>query len=266
MDEKTTNHSHREGERPVQHHPRRRKKKRMTVLGVLLYLVFVIGVSALLAGVGWVCANDVLALNKASHTTVITLNDSIFTEKEVEREDGTVATVNAADIGYVADLLKEEGLIEYVPNKGCFAKGFTKRDIEDVYAVRKVLEELTVEWAVKRITDEEVAKMAEKCEEMQGYVDQADSARVLASNKEFHEIIYHATGSRFMSQVLRSYKEYIEQTTRPIFYEPKFLQQIVDEHRAIVDAFEKRDTEEAVAAMSQHMTNSMGRAEYVYKV
>ena len=113
MDEKTTNHSHREGERPVQHRPRRRKKKRMTVLGVLLYLVFVIGVSALLAGVGWVCANDVLALNKASHTTVITLADSIFAEKEVEREDGTVATVNAADIGYVADLLKEEGLIEY---------------------------------------------------------------------------------------------------------------------------------------------------------
>lgn len=162
--------------------------------------------------------------------------------------------------------LEEEGLIEYVPNKGCFAKGFTKRDIEDVYAVRKVLEELTVEWAVKRITDEDVQAMADKCEEMQGYVDQADSARVLASNKEFHEIIYRATGSRFMSQVLRSYKEYIEQTTRPIFYEPKFLQQIVDEHRAIVDAFEKRDTESSVAAMSRHMTNSMGRAEYVYKV
>ena len=162
--------------------------------------------------------------------------------------------------------LEEEGLIEYIPNKGCFAKGFTRRDIEDVYAVRKVLEELTVEWAVSRITDEEVAKMAEKCEEMQGYVDNADSARVLACNKEFHEVIYRATGSRFMSQVLRSYKEYIEQTTRPIFYEPKFLQQIVDEHRAIVDAFEKRDTKSAVAAMSRHMTNSMGRAEYVYKV
>lgn len=162
--------------------------------------------------------------------------------------------------------LEEEGLIEYVPNKGCFAKGFTKRDIEDVYAVRKVLEELTVEWAVKRITDEEINMMAAKCTEMQGYVDQADSARVLASNKEFHEIIYHATGSRFMSQVLRSYKEYIEQTTRPIFYEPKFLQQIVDEHRAILKAFEKRDTEAAIEAMSVHMTNSMGRAEYVYRV
>ncbi len=162
--------------------------------------------------------------------------------------------------------LEQEGLIEYVPNRGCFAKGFTRRDIEDIYAIRKALEELTAEWAEARITDSEIAELEEKCAEMQAYVDSCDSANVLAVNKEFHEIIYKATGSRFMSQVLRSYKEYIEQTTKPIFYEPKFLQQIVDEHRAIVAAFREHDRDEAVAAMSAHMTNSMGRAEYVYKV
>lgn len=187
-------------------------------------------------------------------------------EKIKETHVAEELSVSRTPIRKAFKQLEEEGLIEYVPNKGCFAKGFTRQDIEDVYAVRKVLEELTVEWAVKRITDDDVRAMAEKCEEMQGYVDQADSARVLATNKDFHEIIYHATGSRFMSQVLRSYKEYIEQTTRPIFYEPKFLQQIVDEHRAIVAAFEKRDKEAAVATMSEHMTNSMGRAEYVYRV
>ena len=90
---------------------------------------------------------------------------------------------------------------------------------------------------------------------MQAYVDSCDSANVLSANKEFHEIIYKATGSRLMSQ-----------TTKPIFYEPKFLQQIVDEHRAIVTAFQEHDRDKAVAAMSAHMVNSMGRAEYVYKV
>lgn len=162
--------------------------------------------------------------------------------------------------------LEEEGLIEYVPNRGCFAKGFTRRDIEDIYAIRKALEELTTEWAVDRITDEAVAELDSKCDKMQVYVDKGDSAHVLSVNKEFHEIIYEATGSRFMSQVLRSYKEYIEQTTKPIFYEPKFLQQIVDEHRAIVAGFKDRNKEEAVKAMSTHMSNSMGRAEYVYRV
>lgn len=187
-------------------------------------------------------------------------------EKIKETHVAEELSVSRTPIRKAFKQLEAEGLIEYVPNKGCYAKGFTRRDIEDIYAIRKALEELTTEWAVSRITDEEVAKLNAKCDKMQGYVDKGDSAHVLSVNKEFHEIIYEATGSRFMSQVLRSYKEYIEQTTRPIFYEKKFLQAIVDEHRAIVKGFEARDTEQAVAAMSAHMTNSMGRAEYVYRV
>lgn len=187
-------------------------------------------------------------------------------EKIKETHVAEELSVSRTPIRKAFKQLEAEGLIEYVPNKGCYAKGFTRRDIEDIYAIRKALEELTTEWAVSRITDEEVAKLNAKCDKMQGYVDKGDSAHVLSVNKEFHEIIYQATGSRFMSQVLRSYKEYIEQTTRPIFYEKKFLQAIVDEHRAIVKGFEAHDTEQAVAAMSAHMTNSMGRAEYVYRV
>jgi len=162
--------------------------------------------------------------------------------------------------------LEDEGLIEYVPNRGCFARGFTRRDVEDIYSIRKALEELTTEWAVDRITDAQIGELQEKCDEMQKYADAGDHAGVLASNKEFHEIIYKATGSRFMSQVLRSYKEYIEQTTRPIFYESSFLQDIVEEHREIVRSIKAKDAKAAVAAMSRHMTNSMKRAETVYKV
>ena len=35
--------------------------------------------------------------------------------------------------------LEDEGLIEYVPNRGCFARGFTRRDVEDIYSIRKAL-------------------------------------------------------------------------------------------------------------------------------
>ena len=42
----------------------RRRRRGMGVGGALLYVVLVIGVSALLAGVAWIMAGDVLALNK----------------------------------------------------------------------------------------------------------------------------------------------------------------------------------------------------------
>ena len=62
--------SHPEGERRPA--PRRRKRRsRLGAWGVLIYIVFVLGISALLASVGWLWANDVLALNKEPLTAAV---------------------------------------------------------------------------------------------------------------------------------------------------------------------------------------------------
>ena len=85
-------------------------------MGTLLYVAFVIGVSTLLAAVGWVAANDLLALNKAEHSAIITLPDDIFTNREVQvkTEEGTeTETELVVDMNYVVDALKENGIIEY---------------------------------------------------------------------------------------------------------------------------------------------------------
>ena len=95
---------------------RRRKKKGFSLLGTLLYVAFVIGISTLLAAVGWVAANDVLALNKAEHSAIITLPEDIFTDKEVtvETDEGTeTKTIQVVDLDYVADQLKSNGIIEF---------------------------------------------------------------------------------------------------------------------------------------------------------
>lgn len=96
--------------------PRRRRRKRMNPL---LYLLLVVAVSAILAGIAWVWAGDILALNKEPRSAIITLPISSFSQREVTQtdEDGktSTSTVNDADINYVADLLKENGLIEYKP-------------------------------------------------------------------------------------------------------------------------------------------------------
>ena len=92
---------------------RRRRRKRMGAWGALLYVVLVIGASALMAGVGWVAACDVLSLNKPEKSAVVTLANDVFTTKELTDEDGDPYTVYHADMSYVADTLKEQGIIEY---------------------------------------------------------------------------------------------------------------------------------------------------------
>ena len=72
----------------------RRRSRGSTAGFVALYIVAVIGVSILLACIGWIAANDVLALNKAEKKVTVTIT----------KEDS---------FGDVASMLKKEGLIEY---------------------------------------------------------------------------------------------------------------------------------------------------------
>lgn len=114
--------------------PRRRRRRSNSVAAAsaVLYVVAVIGVSVLLAAVAWICAGDVLALNKQPHSAVVTLPAEAFTAKEItvetENADGEKVkeqkTIYEADIGQVADILKENGLIEFKPLFKLFA-GFT---------------------------------------------------------------------------------------------------------------------------------------------
>lgn len=162
--------------------------------------------------------------------------------------------------------LEQEGLIELIPNRGCFALGFTKRDIEDIYAVRAAVEVLAVERAVNRITEEETARLQETFDLMEFYTNKGNSGKVMELNRTFHQDIYSASGSRFLAHILRSYQEYVEKTRKATVYCSKNLPVILEEHRKILNAIRSRDPELAVALTSEHLLNSKNRAEQRLKL
>ena len=87
-------------------------------LGGLMYFGFIVCISVVLACVAWMAASDMLALNKEDFTSVVTLPSSIFKSETVDEfdEDGKktgTKRVTHADMDYVADVLRDAGLIEY---------------------------------------------------------------------------------------------------------------------------------------------------------
>lgn len=187
-------------------------------------------------------------------------------EKIKENQIATELRVSRTPIREAFKLLENEGLIDYIPNRGCFAKGFTKQDVDDIYAVRAALEMLAVERAVERITDSEVTALEEEWELMEFYVRKKDSQKVLELNTAFHDIIYASTRSRFMAQVLRSYKGYIDKTRKSVFYDEAYLEAILNEHGEILDAIKHKDKEKAIGAVYRHLEKSQDRAETMWNL
>ena len=59
----------------------RKKTHRTKAASALLYVLFVVGLSAVLATVGWIWANDLLALNKEYTSAIVKVeNDEKFSE------------------------------------------------------------------------------------------------------------------------------------------------------------------------------------------
>ena len=86
-------------------------------LNGLMYFIFVVSVSIILACLAWSAATDVLALKSDGVEATVTLDKASFEYYEYKDKDadGKEVTKKAheADIGYVADQLKDAGIIKY---------------------------------------------------------------------------------------------------------------------------------------------------------
>lgn len=54
-----------------------------------------------------------------------------------------------------------EGLVDTIPNRGAFVHNIHCKDVEDVYAIRSLMEGLAARWAVEHITDAQMEAMEE---------------------------------------------------------------------------------------------------------
>lgn len=155
--------------------------------------------------------------------------------------------------------LELEGLVESIPNKGSFVKGLSTKDMEDIYCIRIVLEELAVEWAVDNISDEELQKLQEAYDLMEFYTPRGDIEKLAELNTRFHEIIYSATKSNILNQILNDFQFYIKWVKREVISKPGRKEEALEEHYRILLGFKARDKDAVKKAIHVHLSNSCQR-------
>jgi len=158
--------------------------------------------------------------------------------------------------------LEMDGLIENIPNRGAFVVGLSEQNIADIYDLRRSYELLAVRWAIERITEAELSELEETFEFMEFYTMKNDINKMLNINTAFHQIIYNATHNRILKQMLSSYQVYLKHCNPSNYYAPNYLADVLEEHRAIYEAFKAKDVVAGVLAMTTHMDNSKDRKRF----
>lgn len=152
--------------------------------------------------------------------------------------------------------LEADGLIENIPNRGAYVVGLSRRDISDLFDLRTLFEIQAVEWAIKRMTEEDIDALRESMEFMEFYTLKDDLEKVLSFNTQFHTILYAGTRDRMLQKTLTTYQTYLKHSAPPKTYTADSLRTILEEHRAIFQAVETRNIAAGRKAMEVHMEES----------
>lgn len=130
--------------------------------------------------------------------------------------------------------LEQEGLVVMIPRRGAYVADVSIHDINEVYEIRTALETLAAGLAAERIEDSEIEEM--------------DTA--------FHDVIYKASRNKRCMNIISTLRQQITSIRERSMPYPGRLDEMLLEHRAIVDAIAQRDVEKAQMAVKTHMENA----------
>jgi DNA-binding FadR family transcriptional regulator len=127
--------------------------------------------------------------------------------------------------------------------------------INDLVAVRRVLEGEMARAAAARLSDDELADLGEAVEQMAAAVDDYSSFDAL--DHGFHRILMRASASEIGSTIVAAIHDYArENATFHAPAGPELLEHTVNEHRAILEALAARDGELAAARIVAHIDSA----------
>lgn len=149
--------------------------------------------------------------------------------------------------------LELEGLVVGIPNKGVYVKGFSPRDIDDMFEIRFALEGLAIQLAIERMDEVHLTKIKEVFELMEFYTLKKDNDKINDLNILYHETIYQATQSTYFIQLLKDIHYYVSVTSRHSIRKPERLETALIEHRAILDAIIEGDKDKAKHTIQKHI-------------
>lgn len=152
--------------------------------------------------------------------------------------------------------LELEGLIEIVPNKGAYVTGITAKDVQDIYAIRALLEGLVARWACEHITHEQIEVLEENIYLAKFHAAKGHHEKLAELDNQFHDILYAACNSKLLEHHLRDLHQYVIRIRRMTLSDKHRGDESTMEKEQLLEAIKANNPDLAEKVACQHMINA----------
>lgn len=171
-------------------------------------------------------------------------------ESRVARENG----VSQSPVREAILRLKEESLVVAARHKGTFVAEFSVEDVDELYALREVLDEFALKRALRHMADTDLEHLGELYGEIERTGSEDDLEGFVRADREFHSYIYKMAKHEFLYSMWALMHNKIEQAwylLNRMFY--SHLSEAAVRHKPIMEALSRRDLDAAREANLAHL-------------
>lgn len=178
-----------------------------------------------------------------------------------ERELCAALNVSRTPLREALKVLAAEGYVVLLPNRGARAAKLTIQDVRDLFELSAALESAAGELACQRITDTEVAAIAEQHAAMTKHFATGEMQSYYVCNRAIHEAIMKASGNAAMINIYESVSARIRRAryVAPMT-EPHWRSALL-EHEAMLNALTRRDGPMLAMILKTHLRHKAQEVE-----
>lgn len=220
--------------------------------------------------------NDQLELNMDAY---LPLRDVVFNtlreailrgdlvpgERLMELQLAAKLGVSRTPIREAIRMLEQEGLAITIPRKGAIVAGMTEKDMQDVLEIREALEELSVQVACDKITDEEIAELQKNMKNFEHSLKSGDLKKMAHADVEFHDVIYRATDNPKLINMLNNLREQMYRYRVEYLKNPQNHEQLLQEHEAIYKGIVEKDKSAVTEMIRKHISNQVAVVKHMIR-
>jgi len=149
--------------------------------------------------------------------------------------------------------LAEDGLIDIFPQRGTFVAPIKLKEVREAQFARSALEVALIEEAARHWQDRDTAELKANLELQRRHAKSGDGWGFYLDNEDFHRVIARAARLEGVWATVQSVKMLWDRIGHMANRVSAHMAEIVEEHRRIVEALDKRDPKAAAAAMKLHL-------------
>lgn len=176
-------------------------------------------------------------------------------ERLMELQLAAKLGVSRTPIREAIRMLELEGLAVTVPRKGAEVAKMTEKDMEDVLQIRKALDELAVQLACDKMTEQQLWTLKAAARSFEESTRSRDVKKVAQADVAFHDAIYKATDNPKLMNLLNNLREQMYRYRVEYLKDESAYPALILEHQEIYDGLKRRDKEFVVKAMARHVVN-----------